>query len=92
MAPHPIEPSDRRWLVGADGQNSGVRRDAALDATRSLSTRFGFRRHYQVAPWTDFVEVYWGDGFQVYVTPVSPDSISRSANQIERCGSIEPAT
>lgn len=64
-----------RWLVGADGQRSRVRRDADLDATRSLSTRFGFRRHYQVAPWTDVVEVYWGDGYQVFVTPVSADEI-----------------
>jgi flavin-dependent dehydrogenase len=64
-----------RWLVGADGEHSFVRREAHLDATRSLSTRFGFRRHYQLAPWTDMVEVHWGSRCQVYVTPVGPGEI-----------------
>lgn len=60
-----------RWIVGADGQQSLVRHEARLDASRTLSTRFGFRRHYQLAPWTDKVEVHWGVRCQVYVTPVS---------------------
>ena len=25
-----------------------------------------------MTPWTDFVEVYWGDDFQVVITPVGP--------------------
>jgi flavin-dependent dehydrogenase len=64
-----------KWIVGADGQRSRVRQEALLDATRSLSTRFGFRRHYNLAPWTDMVEVHWGERCQVYVTPVGPDEI-----------------
>jgi flavin-dependent dehydrogenase len=63
------------WLVGADGQNSRVRQAAGLDAIRSESRRFGFRRHYEIAPWTDFVEVYWGSRCQVYVTPVSEQEV-----------------
>lgn len=59
-----------RWIIGADGQNSRVRRWAALNATRSESFRYGFRRHYRVRPWTDFMEIYWGPGSQMYVTPV----------------------
>ena len=73
--PNPFEFSDRAWIVGADGQRSRVRRDAHLNGTRSPFTRFGFRRHYRVAPWTDSVEVYWGGGYQVYITPVAPDEI-----------------
>ena len=57
-----------RWIIGADGQNSRVRRWAGLDAVRSESFRYGFRRHYRVRPWTDFMEIYWGR--QMYVTPV----------------------
>jgi menaquinone-9 beta-reductase len=60
-----------RWIVGADGQNSRVRRWASLDATRRESLRYGFRRHYRIPPWTDFTEIYWGPGCQMYVTAVS---------------------
>jgi flavin-dependent dehydrogenase len=62
-----------RWIIGADGQNSRVRRWADLNCTRSESFRYGFRRHYRVRPWTDFMEIYWGPGCQMYVTPVSTD-------------------
>jgi menaquinone-9 beta-reductase len=64
-----------RWIVGADGQNSSVRKWAGLDASRSYSQRFGFRRHFRIAPWTDHVEVHWGDRCQAYVTPVADDEI-----------------
>jgi flavin-dependent dehydrogenase len=61
-----------KWVIGADGQNSRVRRWAGLTAVRSESARFGFRRHYDIAPWTNHVEVYWGRDCQVYVTPSGP--------------------
>ena len=64
-----------RWVVGADGQNSRVRRWAGLDASRYESERYGFRRHYRVAPWTDHMEIYWGSGCQMYVTPVSSEEV-----------------
>ncbi len=62
-----------RWVIGADGQNSLVRKWAGLDRGRPQETRFGFRQHFRVAPWTDFVEVHWGRRCQIVVTPVSPD-------------------
>jgi flavin-dependent dehydrogenase len=71
----PAASSSCRWLVGADGQNSAVRRAAGLDAVSREFHRFGFRRHYRVSPWTDFVEVHWGARCQIYVTPVSSDEI-----------------
>jgi flavin-dependent dehydrogenase len=64
-----------RWLVCADGHNSLLRRSAGLEVTRSAQKRFGFRRHYRVTPWSDFVEVHWSDCGQMYVTPVSDDEI-----------------
>jgi menaquinone-9 beta-reductase len=64
-----------RWLVGADGQASSVRRWAALDAHRKESLRYGFRRHYQISPWSDYVEVHWGPAGQVYVTPIASDCL-----------------
>jgi menaquinone-9 beta-reductase len=64
-----------RWIIGADGERSRVRHWASLDAVRSESFRYGFRRHYRVRPWTDFVEVYWGLGCQMYVTGVAHDEM-----------------
>jgi flavin-dependent dehydrogenase len=64
-----------RWMIGADGENSRVRRWAGLDGARHESHRFGFRRHYQVSPWTDHVEVYWGSGSQMYVTPINRSEV-----------------
>ena len=64
-----------RWLIGADGQSSSVRRWAGLGRARRRSVRFGFRTHYRVAPWSEFVEVHWALGGQLYITPVAPDCV-----------------
>ena len=64
-----------RWLVGADGQNSRIRYWSGLEASRSKKRRYGFRRHYRIEPWSEFVEVYWTRRGQVYVTPVADDEI-----------------
>jgi flavin-dependent dehydrogenase len=63
------------WLIGADGQQSRVRRFAKLGRDLRGPTRFGFRRHYSVAPWTDLVEVYWGSHCQMVITPTGADEI-----------------
>jgi flavin-dependent dehydrogenase len=60
-----------RWIVGADGGQSPVRRWANLDACVHESRRFGFRRHFAVAPWSEFMEIHWGDRCQLYITPVA---------------------
>ncbi len=62
-----------RWIIGADGERSRVRHWADLDSVRSESFRYGFRRHYRVSAWTDFMEIYWANGCQMYVTPVGCD-------------------
>ncbi len=80
-----------RWIVGADGQNSYVRRWADLDASGRYKRRFGFRRHYRIAPWSDCVEVYWGGGFQFYVTPVSPAEVCVVLISRNRHLRIDPA-
>jgi flavin-dependent dehydrogenase len=63
-----------RWIVGADGHGSRVRR-AARCAPVSQRVRVGTRQHYRVAPWSDLVEVYWHERGQAYVTPVSADEV-----------------
>jgi flavin-dependent dehydrogenase len=69
-----------RWVVGADGTNSRVRKWASLEqhdwlAPKANPPRFAFRRHYQVAPWSEFMELHWGLRGQVYVTPVSQQEV-----------------
>jgi flavin-dependent dehydrogenase len=64
-----------RWIVGADGANSHVRRWAGLDRGAPSRLRYAFRQHYRVAPWTDHMEVYWGDQCQGYATAVSGDQV-----------------
>jgi menaquinone-9 beta-reductase len=64
-----------RWIVAADGQNSRTRRWAGLDHVSSSAARIGIRRHFRLAPWTDYVEVHWRDECQVYVTPVGPKEV-----------------
>jgi flavin-dependent dehydrogenase len=68
-------PVRARWIAGADGGHSTVRRWAGLDASHHNSRRFGFRRHYRVEPWSEFMEIHWADGCQLYVTPVSAGEI-----------------
>jgi flavin-dependent dehydrogenase len=64
-----------RWIIGADGGNSRVRRWAGLDSFRRRDCRYAFRKHYRVAPWTDHMELYWGRKGEIYVTPVSQDQV-----------------
>ena len=65
-----------RYAVGADGLHSAVRRLAGLGRPTGGPARFGLRRHYAIAPWSDLVEVHWRDGFELYVTPVRADLVS----------------
>jgi flavin-dependent dehydrogenase len=60
-----------RWIVGADGIRSRVRRWASLDRGSKSSLRYACRRHYTIEPWSDYAEIYWGRDAQAYVTPVS---------------------
>lgn len=66
-----------RWFVAADGLHSPVRRALGLELPDRRPRRFGLRRHYRMAPWSDFVEVHWsasGTG-EAYVTPVGGDLV-----------------
>jgi flavin-dependent dehydrogenase len=64
-----------RWIVGADGGHSLVRGWKGLDEYTVDRTRFAFRRHYRIHPWSDCVELHWGPGCQIYVTPIADDEV-----------------
>ena len=79
VAPGGVRTGNQRlrceWVIGADGSNSRVRKDSGLAQIRHERKRFGFRRHYRIAPWTEHVEIYWGPSFQIYITPVAADEV-----------------
>ena len=59
-----------RYLLGADGLHSAVRGFLGVDQRAAKSRRYGLRRHFQVEPWSDMVEVHWTPTVEAYVTPV----------------------
>ena len=64
-----------RWLLACDGLHSRIRQELGLDRTVRNSRRFGLRRHFRVAPWSEFVEVHWTPSAEVYITPVGHDLV-----------------
>jgi flavin-dependent dehydrogenase len=82
-----------RYLVAADGLHSPIRRSLGLDRPSTAAHRWGLRRHYHVAPWSDLVEVHWPAGGagrrgEAYVTPVT-DELVGVAVLSERTGSFD---
>lgn len=64
-----------RYLVGADGLHSTVRRKLGVEVDERGTARYGIRRHFRLEPWTDRVEVHWSGEAEAYVTPVGPETI-----------------
>jgi flavin-dependent dehydrogenase len=80
-----------RWIIGADGQNSRVRRLASLDSTGTVKVRIGLRQHYRVNPWSELVEVHWSDFGQMYVTPVEHEAVCVAFISARRVSRFEDA-
>jgi flavin-dependent dehydrogenase len=64
-----------RWLVGADGLTSPVRRAAGLERPARGGPRYGMRRRFAMRPWSPLVEIHWTTGAQALVTPTGPDDV-----------------
>jgi menaquinone-9 beta-reductase len=63
-------------VIGADGIHSAVRNWIGQARPGRKRFRYGLRRHFSAKPWSVFVEVYWGNGIEAYVTPVGPHSVN----------------
>jgi flavin-dependent dehydrogenase len=66
------------WMFGADGLHSTVRRLVGLERPVRGARRFGLTRHYEIEPWSDLIEVHWGAGAEIYVTPLAPNLVGIS--------------
>jgi flavin-dependent dehydrogenase len=64
-----------RWIVGADGLGSRVRRWSGLDRAKRSKQRYASRRHYRVQPWSNYIEIHWGRYTQAYVTPTGGEEV-----------------
>lgn len=75
-----------RHVVAADGLHSPVRRALGLHRPPSgrHPARYGQRRHFAVAPWSDLVEVYWSRHAEAYVTPVADGTVGVAVLGTER--------
>jgi flavin-dependent dehydrogenase len=68
-------PLEARLVVAADGIASPLRRAAGLEGAPARG-RFGLRQHVRRTPWTEFVEVHWGERIEAYVTPVGRERVN----------------
>ncbi len=79
------------WIIGADGHNSQVRRWAGLTAEREFDRRLGVRLHFAIEPWSEYVEIYWGEHNQAYVTPIGAREVCVALLSRQRVGSFASA-
>ena len=61
-----------------------MRHWAGIAVSSPARQRFGIRRHFAVAPWTDLVEVTWADDAEAYVTPVGSEMVGVAVLSGER--------
>jgi 2-polyprenyl-6-methoxyphenol hydroxylase-like FAD-dependent oxidoreductase len=85
---HTVRP---RFIVGADGHQSRVRTWASLNHTSFSAARIGLRQHFEMTTPPDFVEVYWSDHGQAYITPVSTHEICLAFIATTKFPSIQSA-
>lgn len=66
-----------QFLLGADGLHSQVARQLGLTKPvgSRVTPRFGIRQHFNVAPWSSLIQVYFTKTAEVYITPVSTSQI-----------------
>ncbi|HYW67253.1 MAG TPA: NAD(P)/FAD-dependent oxidoreductase [Candidatus Dormibacteraeota bacterium] len=64
-----------RWIVGADGSSSRVRRWSGLQDSTRNTWRHAKRRHYHMKPWSPYAEVHWAKQVQAYVTPIGAEEV-----------------
>jgi flavin-dependent dehydrogenase len=72
------EPRRAPLVVAADGLHSRLRRLLGLDGPPPSAPRVGLRAHFRLAPGKaqpPWVEVFLGDGYELYVTPLPADEV-----------------
>ena len=58
-------------IIACDGLHSRVRSFLGIGKKRFDKFRRGARFHYDLPPWSNYVQSYWKTGIEAYVTPVN---------------------
>jgi flavin-dependent dehydrogenase len=68
---------EARLLVAADGLASPLRHAQGLDVPVKPREprRYGLRQHFQLTPWSEFVEIHLAPGLEAYITPAGSDRV-----------------
>ncbi len=75
-----------RYLVAADGLHSPMRSAVGLARANAGPVRWGLRRHFAMAPFTDSVEVTWAEHSEAYVTPIGDGIVGVAVLSSKRGG------
>lgn len=64
-------------LIAADGLHSRVAKlvGLSLPTRKTPKRRYGLRQHFSLEPWSEFIEVYYTESAEVYITPVSTTEV-----------------
>ncbi len=64
------------YVLACDGLHSTIARQLGLVARPSRrARRYGLRQHFQRAPWSSMIEVYYAGNAELYITPVADDTV-----------------
>lgn len=64
------------YVVACDGLHSTIAKELGLiKPQRPRGRRYGVRQHFQVAPWSSFIEVYYAGANELYITPVDGNTV-----------------
>ena len=64
------------YVLGCDGLHSTIARQLGLVARPSRrARRYGLRQHFQRAPWSSMIEVYYAGDAELYITPVDDETV-----------------
>lgn len=70
-----VEDTVTKYCIAADGLHSPTRKKLGLSKPAKLPKRVGIRQHFEMAPWSPYVEVYWSEFGECYITPVSDTQV-----------------
>lgn len=91
-----VEGLRARALFVADGLRSRLRDALGLSIDARRYDRLGVRWHFEVQPWSPYVEVHWSDTSEAYVTPVGPGLVGvallslRGGHTVRKLGEAFP--
>ena len=71
-----VDDVEADYVLACDGLHSTIARHLGLvQEPTARSRRYGLRQHFQRAPWSSMIEVYYAGDAELYITPVGEDTV-----------------